>query len=61
VRNLALRDGTFVLTVARIVESLPPLLQELERQGVEVETLATHAATLEDVFVELTGKGLRDD
>jgi len=60
VRNLAHRDGAYVLTVARVVESLPPLLQELERQGVEVETLATHAATLEDVFVELTGKGLRD-
>ncbi|HSL83481.1 MAG TPA: ABC transporter ATP-binding protein [Thermoanaerobaculia bacterium] len=60
VRSLARRDGTYVLTVARVVETLPPLLQELQRQGVEVETLATHAATLEDVFVELTGKGLRD-
>ncbi len=61
VRHLFLRRGTYVLTVARIVESLPPLLQELERQRVEVETLTTHAATLEDVFVELTGRGLRDD
>ena len=61
VRHLSLRRGTYVLTVGRIVESLPPLLQELERQGIEVETLTTHAATLEDVFVELTGRGLRDD
>lgn len=61
VRHLFLRRGTYVLTVARIVESLPPLLRELDRQGVEVETLTTHAATLEDVFVELTGRGLRDD
>ncbi|MFP3939077.1 MAG: ATP-binding cassette domain-containing protein [Thermoanaerobaculia bacterium] len=60
VRHLYVRRGTYVLTVGRIVESLPPLLRELDRQGVEVETLTTHAATLEDVFVELTGRGLRD-
>lgn len=60
VRQISLRNGTYVLTVGGIVESLPPLLRELERQGVEVESLATHAATLEDVFVKLTGRGLRD-
>jgi len=61
VRHLALRNGSYTLTVRRVEESLPALLEELGRQGLEVRTLATHAATLEDVFVELTGRGLRDD
>jgi ABC-2 type transport system ATP-binding protein len=61
VRHLALRNGAYTLTVGRVEESLPALLEELARQGLEVRTLATHAATLEDVFVELTGRGLRDD
>ena len=61
VRHLALRNGAYTLTVRRVEESLPALLEALARQGLEVKTLATHAATLEDVFVELTGRGLRDD
>ncbi|HUP42137.1 MAG TPA: ABC transporter ATP-binding protein [Thermoanaerobaculia bacterium] len=61
VRHLALRNGAYTLTVGRVEEALPALLEELARRGLGVRTLATHAATLEDVFVELTGRGLRDD
>jgi len=32
----------------------------LERRGAELSMLATHNATLEDVFVSLTGRQLRD-
>jgi ABC-2 type transport system ATP-binding protein len=60
VRKVVVRGRSYVLSVARVEESLPPLLAEVERQGVEVLALATHAATLEDVFVHLTGKELRD-
>jgi ABC-2 type transport system ATP-binding protein len=60
VRHLSRRKASFVLTVRRVEESLPALLAELERQGATISTLATHAATLEDVFVELTGRELRD-
>ncbi len=60
VRHVSVRKRSHVLSVARIEESLPPLLAEIERQGVEVLAMATHAATLEDVFVKLTGKELRD-
>ena len=38
-----------------------PLLDELERQGVPLTELRTHSATLEDVFVALTGRRLRDE
>ena len=37
------------------------LLRQLEEQGVEVRRLTTHQASLEDVFVHLTGRFLRDE
>jgi ABC-2 type transport system ATP-binding protein len=40
---------------------LPVLLEELGRQGVPLTELRTHSATLEDVFVSLTGRHLRDE
>jgi hypothetical protein len=32
----------------------------LETRGLALTALTTHQATLEDVFLHLTGKGLRD-
>jgi len=40
--------------------AVPALLALLERRGAELSMLATHHATLEDVFVSLTGRQLRD-
>jgi hypothetical protein len=37
------------------------LLAELQRQGLALTELRTHSATLEDVFVKLTGRHLRDE
>ena len=49
------------LTVAEVHRAVPSLLALLERQGAELSLLTTHHATLEDVFVSLTGRQLRDD
>src|SRR5436309_4497490 len=48
------------LTVAEVHRAVPALLGLLERRGAELSLLATHHATLEDVFVSLTGRQLRD-
>ncbi len=48
------------LTVAEVHRAVPALLGLLERRGAELSLLATHHATLEDVFVALTGRQLRD-
>jgi len=48
------------LTVAAVHLAVPALLGLLERRGAELSMLATHHATLEDVFVSLTGRQLRD-
>jgi ABC-2 type transport system ATP-binding protein len=55
------RNGTYRLQVEELHRAMPALLQELRRQGAQLAELRTHSATLEDVFVSLTGRHLRDD
>ncbi len=43
-----------------LARAVPALLAELSRRGLALGELATHSATLEDVFVSLTGRQLRD-
>jgi ABC-2 type transport system ATP-binding protein len=61
VRKVARRDDRFSLTVDDVGAALPALLAELKRQDARLDALATHQATLEDVFVSLTGRMLRDE
>jgi len=58
--SLSRKNGEFLLTVSNVAETLPGLMAELRRQGVHLATLTTHQATLEDVFLKLTGRRLRD-
>jgi ABC-2 type transport system ATP-binding protein len=60
VKHLHKRGEFYALTVSEIGVALPALLAEIKRQQSEVVTLTTHQATLEDVFVSLTGRMLRD-
>lgn len=60
VNHLHKRDDEYALTVSEIGVALPALLAEIKRQQAELVTLTTHQATLEDVFVSLTGRMLRD-
>ena len=55
------QNGTYRLQVAELHRVMPALLTELRRQGAQLAELRTHSATLEDVFVSLTGRYLRDD
>ena len=57
----ARRDGTWRVRVAELHRAVPALIAELHRQDVQLTELRTHSATLEDVFVELTGRQLRDE
>jgi ABC-2 type transport system ATP-binding protein len=55
------RDGSWRVRVGELHRTVPALLAELHRQRVQLTELRTHSATLEDVFVELTGRLLRDE
>jgi len=55
-------DGdTVSLTVAEVHRAIPALLQELQRQELDLTNLVTHHATLEDVFVAMTGRHLEEN
>jgi ABC-2 type transport system ATP-binding protein len=53
-------DGGYELQVTAPHQAVPALLAELARQNVSLAELRTHSPTLEDVFVALTGRALRD-
>ncbi|MBV8807218.1 MAG: ABC transporter ATP-binding protein [Acidobacteriaceae bacterium] len=54
-------DGRYHLSVSELHTSVPLVFGDLARRGVKLTELRTHSATLEDVFVSLTGRNLRDD
>jgi ABC-2 type transport system ATP-binding protein len=60
VRAVHLEDGVTRLTVGRVHEAVPALMSLIARRGVDITELTTHHATLEDVFLSLTGRHLRD-
>jgi ABC-2 type transport system ATP-binding protein len=53
-------DG-YSLTVAEPHRAIPALLDELDRHSRPLARLTTRHVSLEDVFVSLTGRHLRDD
>jgi ABC-2 type transport system ATP-binding protein len=61
VRDVRSENGSVLLQVTELHRSVPELLSELGRQGVPLTELRTHSASLEDVFVHLTGRHLRDE
>ncbi|HUK12987.1 MAG TPA: ABC transporter ATP-binding protein [Thermoanaerobaculaceae bacterium] len=61
VSSLAQKNGAYRLSVRAIGVALPALLALLGERGLGLESLTTHQATLEDVFVSLTGRALRDE
>jgi ABC-2 type transport system ATP-binding protein len=54
-------NGSVRMQVAELHRAMPAVLDELGRQGIPLTELRTHSATLEDVFVALTGRHLRDE
>jgi len=48
------------LRVDSLAEAVPQLIDLVEKHGAKLVSLSTHAATLEDLFVSLTGRELRD-
>jgi ABC-2 type transport system ATP-binding protein len=61
VRHVAAENGSIRIQATELHRAVPALLEELRQQGVPVTELGTHSATLEDVFVSLTGRHLRDE
>jgi len=60
VRGVDARNGALRLRVVDVGPAMQALLERLAHERLELVRLTTHQATLEDVFVHLTGRGLRD-
>jgi ABC-2 type transport system ATP-binding protein len=54
------QDDSYFLEAAQTHRTIPALLVLLGARGLQLARLRTHSATLEDVFVHLTGRTLRD-
>ena len=61
VREITVADGTLKLTVERGERALPILLRVLDGAGITLESINLSRPTLDDVFLTLTGRSLRDD
>jgi ABC-2 type transport system ATP-binding protein len=57
-RSLA---GGYELQVSALHRTVPALLALIARNNMELAQLTTHSASLEDVFVSLTGRQLRNE
>jgi ABC-2 type transport system ATP-binding protein len=53
-------DTTVALATREVHRLVPALLDELRARDATLTLLTTHSATLEDVFVTMTGRHLRD-
>ena len=51
---------TWALATSEVHLTVPALLAHLSAGGASLTSLTTHSATLEDVFVSLTGRHLRE-
>ena len=54
------RGDGWLLRVDSLADAVPQLIRAVEANGAKLLTLTTHEATLEDLFVSLTGRELRD-
>jgi len=60
VSSVSVRNGDFLVTVPQGADVLSLLMAEIQGQGHLLVSLSTHQTTLEDVFLRMTGRKLRD-
>ena len=53
--------GVHQLSVSDLHRTVPRIFAEIDAMEAELSDFRTHSATLEDVFVSLTGRNLRDE
>jgi ABC-2 type transport system ATP-binding protein len=61
VKDIAADGSSLRLSVSRGEQALPPLLRALDGAGLTLESVQLARPTLDDVFLTLTGRSLRDD
>jgi ABC-2 type transport system ATP-binding protein len=60
-RVQVVRPGEISVSAVRAAEAIPKIFEEAEGLAVRVREVTYHTPTLEDVFLHLTGRKLRDE
>jgi ABC-2 type transport system ATP-binding protein len=60
VTSVSKRNGSVTLNITTVDQVLPALLTKIAENGWTLDYLKTHQPTLDDVFLEHTGRALRD-
>ncbi|HEX3049531.1 MAG TPA: ABC transporter ATP-binding protein [Aggregatilineaceae bacterium] len=58
--TVSIADHTLVIRARNVVEQLPAILDSLKSNGLNLSDVRLRASTLEDVFIALTGRRLRE-
>lgn len=61
VQSHRVHAGLHQLFVSELHTAVPRIFESLAAEGLDLTDFRTHSATLEDVFVSLTGRNLRDE
>jgi ABC-2 type transport system ATP-binding protein len=61
VRSHRVDNSLHQLSVSELHTTVPMIFAALKEQGLHLSEFRTHSASLEDVFVQLTGRNLRDE
>ncbi len=61
VQSHRVEEALHQLSVSELHTTVPRIFAALQEQGLHLSEFRTHSATLEDVFVRLTGRNLRDE
>ncbi|MCL1792282.1 MAG: ABC transporter ATP-binding protein [Oscillospiraceae bacterium] len=60
VKNIAVNDGIIDITTNRQIENLDKIISALVSGGIKITDISCQTASLETVFLKMTGKSLRD-
>ena len=58
--DVEITDRRITGRIPRAGRAVPGLMRELDRAGILLDAIEVHRPTLDDVFLELTGRSLRD-
>ncbi len=61
VDNISMQDGKVVLTVKNGESFIPRIFETAQAVGVEISSVSMRKPNLEDVFLKLTGREIRDE
>jgi ABC-2 type transport system ATP-binding protein len=58
--NVALQNNYLIVRALRAIELLPVIIQKIQERGITTRNVRLRGNTLEDVFITLTGRRLRE-